>query len=127
MMIRRYGTVVKLWLSRRDTYDWAHRPGTSWPCSTLSDHRLFAEFDNGDLVDYTIDNQGGVNVDCQEFTAITDDFISEDDKNQENTEYCQNGECITEAVTTRGGQNWPLCSQCADAYDVGNADQEEIK
>ena len=40
-------------------------------------------------------------------------------------QYCQNGECIAEAVTTRGSNNWPLCSQCADAYDVGYGDGEK--
>lgn len=66
---------LKLWASSRDTWDWAHRPGASWPCSELSGRRLFAEFDSGgNLVDIAID---GKNRDCDghEFTAMTSDFI----------------------------------------------------
>jgi len=64
----------KIWLSARDTYNWAHRPGNSWPCSQLAGHRVFAEFaDNGDLIDYTIDGRYK-DVDANEFNAIMGDF-----------------------------------------------------
>lgn len=74
MRIQKTGNNVKLWLSASDTYRWAHKIGSIWPCSQLSGHRLFAEFDNGDLVDMTID---GKNKDCDttEFNTITGDFI----------------------------------------------------
>lgn len=68
-----YGTL--LWLSAKDTYNWAHRPHNKWPCSVLSGHRLYAEFDKtGDLIDMTID---GRIKDCpaDEFNAITSDFL----------------------------------------------------
>ena len=49
---------VKLWASASDTYAWAHKTGASWPCSTLSGRRFFAEFAvNGDLVDLTVDGK----------------------------------------------------------------------
>ena len=45
----------KVWLSASDTYRFAAGAyGTGrWPCSELSGHRVFIEFDSrGDLVDY---------------------------------------------------------------------------
>lgn len=75
MRIKREGTTVRLWLSANDTYNWAHRPDASWPCSQLAGKRLFAEFDDGDLIDYSIDGDGYVDMPADEFTAITDDFI----------------------------------------------------
>ena len=74
MRIKRYGKTVKVWLSANDTYDWVHRAGAAWPCSQLSGHRVFAEFDNGDLVDFTID---GKMKDCDntEFSAIMADLV----------------------------------------------------
>ncbi|KKN72375.1 hypothetical protein LCGC14_0410860, partial [marine sediment metagenome] len=65
------GDTTKLWLSAKNTYGWAHRPGAVWPCSTLSGHRLFVEFaQNGDLVDFAVD---GVTRDipADEFNAMT--------------------------------------------------------
>lgn len=79
MRIEKTGTTVKLWLSTKDTYDWALGRadwwGTGWPCSQLSGKRLFAEFDNGDLVDYAVNGKNGVDIPGDEFTAMTDDFI----------------------------------------------------
>ena len=71
----KYG--VKLWLSARDTYRWATRPGRAWPCSTLSGKRLFAEFDAvGDLVDLTVNGRvASVHIDGVELDAIAADFI----------------------------------------------------
>jgi hypothetical protein len=77
MRIRKsdYGTL--LWLSAVDTYDWANRIGNVWPCSVLSGHRLYAEFDaDNNLIDMTID---GRIKDCpaDEFNAITSDFLED--------------------------------------------------
>jgi len=77
MRVRKSDYGTQLWLSANDTYNWANRIGAIWPCSELSGHRLYAEFDkNGDLVDMTID---GRYKDCSsdEFNAITSDFIGE--------------------------------------------------
>jgi len=77
-----YGT--QLWLSANDTYSWAHKSNAKWPCSVLSGHRLYADFDRyGNLADFTID---GKCKDCpvDEFDAITSDFL-----NKENQK-CQN-------------------------------------
>jgi hypothetical protein len=75
MKIEKTGTTVKLWLSANDTYNWANAPGRRWPCSQLAGKRLFAEFDRGDLVDYTVDDKDGVDIPGDEFTAITDDYL----------------------------------------------------
>ena len=75
MRIKQNEYGVKLWLSANNTYDWAHRPGVSWPCSTLAGKRVFAEFDNhGDLVDVAI-NGRLADCDGNEFNAITSDFL----------------------------------------------------
>ena len=68
---------LKVSLSARDTWDWATRPGKVWPCSFLSDRRVFAEFGcMGDLVDLSIDGGKG-DQDCpsDELNAIMDDLV----------------------------------------------------
>jgi hypothetical protein len=70
-----YGT--KLWLSAQNTFDWAHRVGSSWPCSKLSGKPVFVEFaKNGDLVDLSI-NGGRGDQECSEseLDAIAEDFL----------------------------------------------------
>jgi hypothetical protein len=74
MRVQEGELTVKIWASARDTYDWAHRPGASWPCSQLSDHRLFAEFFNGDLVDLAIDGRMK-DIDATEFNAFIKDKL----------------------------------------------------
>lgn len=74
MKKKKQGNTVKLWLSANDTYAWANRPGAAWPCSFLAGKRLFAEFDDGDLVDYAVDGKCG-EVPVDEFNAITSDFL----------------------------------------------------
>ena len=73
----KYGT--KVWLSATDTYEWAHRIGAAWPCSTLSGKRLWAEFDStGDLVDMAINGgRGDQECDGHEFNAIMSDVLRE--------------------------------------------------
>lgn len=66
---------TNLWLSAADTYEWANRPGESWPCSQVAGKRLFAAFDSrGDLVDMAI-NGRVKDIDANEFNAITSDFL----------------------------------------------------
>lgn len=83
MKIQKQGNTVKLWLSADDTYAWANRPGAIWPCSFLAGKTLFAEFDDGDLVDYAVDGKTGFPSDqplADEFNAITSDFIEANDE-----------------------------------------------
>ncbi len=81
MRIEKTVMIVKLWLSAEDTCYWATRPGNSWPCSQLAGKRLFVEFDNSDLINFTVNGKSDFDLPCDEFMAITDDFI----KGQENT------------------------------------------
>ena len=67
---------VKIWVSASDTYAWATRAGSSWPCSTLSGRRVFAEFDSGgDLVDVAVDGKPADDIDGHEFSAMMDDLL----------------------------------------------------
>jgi hypothetical protein len=78
MRLKIHPDSVILWLSARDTSDWATRPGAAWPCSTLADHRICAEFDRNGLVDLTIDGRSlgkHADVDCNEFNACTSDHL----------------------------------------------------
>ena len=69
-------TGVTLWLSANDTYDWAHRPGNAWPCSTLSHKRLMAQFDSNGLLDLTVNGKDAQDIDGHEFNAITSDYLA---------------------------------------------------
>ena len=61
------------YLSAADTYQWAHRAGESWPCSTLSGHRVRVEVSRGDLVDFALDGRAG-DCDGVELDAILSDY-----------------------------------------------------
>lgn len=66
---------VQLWLSARETSEWANRPGARWPCSQLSGKRLRAAFDRNGLVDVAINGRDG-DCDASEFNAITSDYLA---------------------------------------------------
>ncbi len=65
---------VKLWLSARDTYDWANRTAARWPCSQLERKRLFVEFDTNGLCDLAIDGKSQ-DCDANELNAIVVDHL----------------------------------------------------
>jgi hypothetical protein len=68
------GKTAQLWASAHDTYDWAHRSGNAWPCSTLSHRRFYAEFSNGDLVNIVFNGgRGEQDCDAQELNAFVED------------------------------------------------------
>lgn len=69
-----YDNGFALWLDRRDTYAWANRPGSAWPCSELSGHRVWVEFDRNGLVDFTVDGRQS-EVSANELSAIVADHI----------------------------------------------------
>ena len=65
-----------VWLSARDTYDWAHKPGASWPCSTLSDKRLVAVFDSNGLCDLAVDGRDAAyDIVAHEVSAMIADHM----------------------------------------------------
>ena len=64
-----------LWISARETWDWAHKPRGLWPYSEIAGHRLFVAFTSkGDLVDVAIDGSNA-DVSVFELNAITSDFL----------------------------------------------------
>jgi len=69
------GKMLKVWASADDTQQWAQRPGAKWPCSTLSGYRFFAEFDNGDLVDLSVEGGKDIEFDAHEFNAFLSDCV----------------------------------------------------
>ena len=90
MRVRDDGTSILLWASENDTYDWAHRSGNSWPCSTLNGHRFFAGFDSDGLYELTVDGKHSetVNIDGYELSACCADLIEQSGKvSPDNTAY----------------------------------------
>ena len=78
MRIQQNGKSITLWASAKDTYNWAHKSGSSWPCSQLSGKRFVATFDDGDLVDLVVDGKTGadnLDIDANEFDAICRDLL----------------------------------------------------
>jgi len=73
--IVKHNNITKLWLSANDTYNWAHRSVAEWLCSTLSDKRIYAEFDDGDLIDITINGKSNFDCDAYELNIMIADFM----------------------------------------------------
>ena len=70
-------TNVQVWLSARDTYDWAHRSGARWLGSELSGRRVFAEFDSNGLCGLAFDGgRGDQDCDSNEFSACVADHLA---------------------------------------------------
>ena len=63
-----------LWLSARETCQWAHRPGAAWPCSTIAGDRIFVRVDSNGLCDFTKDGVPA-SVDTAELQAIVADHL----------------------------------------------------
>ena len=74
MRTKKIGNTTKIWISANETYAWAHKIGKNWPCSTLSGKRVFAEINDGDLVDIVIDGKSDYDCDVFEFNAMIADF-----------------------------------------------------
>ena len=67
-----------IWLSAHDTYSWAHRSGSSWPCSESSDKRCRADFDENGLVDLTVNGrEASAELSAWELNAIVSDYARE--------------------------------------------------
>ena len=67
------GTGFTVWLSASDTYDWA----PCWPCSTLKDKRLKAEYDSNGLLDLTVNGKYPDSIDASEMSAVVSDFVKD--------------------------------------------------
>ena len=67
-----------LTLSESETYDWAHRAGRLWPCSTLSGFSLSIEVDSSGLCGLETRDSDDVielDVDGNELDAIIADYL----------------------------------------------------
>ena len=67
-----------MWLSSSDTYNWATRPGNSWPCSIVSGNRLMVVVDSNGLSDLTVNGRDGADIDGNELEAIVADHLPPD-------------------------------------------------
>jgi hypothetical protein len=77
MRIKTGGRTIVVQATRQETYDWANRPGKSWPCSSLASHSLYVMFEDGNLVEFSCD--GGKYdrfVDMREFNAFIEDAMA---------------------------------------------------
>jgi len=73
--IKNYGDSVEIWLSRKDTYHWASRTGSVWPCSTLSGKSIYACFDSNGLLDYKVNGRCPADFDSHEFNSMIADHL----------------------------------------------------
>jgi len=77
MKIRTDKVHTFVWLSKRDTFRWAHRPHKSWPCSTISDKRIFVKMKKkgGDLVDLRVNGKYPKSLDMEELRYCLKDLL----------------------------------------------------
>ena len=76
MRIKQYGNTLKIWISERDIYNWVHRPGESWICSTLEGNRLFVEYDKNGLCDLMLNGKYTDQfIDANELNALINDLL----------------------------------------------------
>lgn len=75
MKIKKEGNTTKIWLSSNDTFRWAERPNAKWPCSTLSDRRIYVELDkNKDIIDIKINGKPRREIDSHELRCCLNDL-----------------------------------------------------
>ena len=76
MRIKTFKNGYVLWLSKNDTYDWAHKPNASWPCSTVSNKYLMINVDSNGLCDLTVNGNSKHldSIDANELQAIVSDY-----------------------------------------------------
>ena len=74
MRIRGDKTGYVMNLSARETYDWAHTPGASWPCSELAGHAVRVEIDSNGLCDLAVRGAAGFDG-GDELAACVGDFL----------------------------------------------------
>ena len=74
MRFKDHGRAVAIWISKKETRDWAH----CWPCSGLSGRSIKAEFDDNGLLELTVDGKfpyDDADFGADEFNAITSDYL----------------------------------------------------
>ncbi|MAA63867.1 MAG: hypothetical protein CL581_03680 [Alteromonadaceae bacterium] len=85
MKIKDGGESFTIWLSPKDTQEWARGTagvgdGGVWPCSEMAGRRVRATFDRSGLLEFLIDGrdirQSTLHVPVDEFNAIVADFAA---------------------------------------------------
>jgi len=75
MKIKKTGSTTKVWLSQNDTFRWSHRPNAQWPCSTISDKRVYVELDKAnDIVEVKINGRNAKDLDSHELRCCLNDL-----------------------------------------------------
>ena len=77
MRIEESITGYSIWLSARDTYNWANKAGARWPCSELCGNRFMACVDANGLCDFTLNGAGDIDVNGTELAACITDHLPE--------------------------------------------------
>jgi len=75
MKLQTFNSGFNVWISARETDNWAHRPGSSWPCSQLAGRRLWVQFDRNGLCDMAIDGRFR-DCDATELSACVADHLT---------------------------------------------------
>ena len=78
MMITGNSQGYALWVSAKDTREWANKPGSTWPCSKLSGKRFYVGVDPNGLYDFTVNGKDADDIDGVELDAIVSDLLSKD-------------------------------------------------
>ena len=74
---RNNGNGYVMWLSAKDTYAWATKPGAVWPCSRLAGHRCMVEVERNGLCAVTLDGSHSLpfRFGRHEIKAIVTDYL----------------------------------------------------
>ena len=67
-------TGYMMYLSARETGDWARKAGAVWPCSVIKDERLWVAVDDNGLYDYSL-NGTMIDLSSNELEAIVTDHL----------------------------------------------------
>ncbi len=67
---------VFLFAEKCDTWNWAHRPDSCWPCSELAGHWIQAQWDKNGLTELIVSGQQ-LDVSVDEFNAFTSDMLKD--------------------------------------------------
>lgn len=75
MKIKKTENGTKIWLSSNDSWRWANRSNSRWPCSTLADKRIFVELaSNNDIIDIKVNGRDAKNIDAHELRCCLNDL-----------------------------------------------------
>lgn len=68
----------QLWLSQRETENWASSPFSSWPCSELCGRSLYVEIDRNGLCAISVNGSSSLveNLSNDELSACVSDHIA---------------------------------------------------